>query len=276
MKKEIFEYTDYKSYLKDFIQQLPRGGRGFKSDLAKAMNCHSGYVSQVLGGKADFSLEQGQAINQLLGHAPEESHFFMNLIQWQRAGTKDLQAYFRAQIDDILNRRKDLQNRLQAKKALSGDENISYFGHWHFAATHALLSIPGGKSLENVTQFLGCSVDRATKVLSFLTDVGLAKLEDGRYVAGTTRIHLGADSPLISQHHTNWRMQAIHALSRASLDDLHYSSVISIAEKDVPKIREIMVAAIEKVRAVVRDSPEEGVFCYLLDLFPVAEIKKTQ
>lgn len=52
-------------------------------------------------------------------------------------------------------------------------------------------------------------------------------------------------------------------------NELHYSSVISLAEGDVPKVREKLVKAIEEVREVVRPSNDETLFCYNLDLFKV-------
>jgi len=74
---------------------------------------------------------------------------------------------------------------------------------------------------------------------------------------------------MISKHHTNWRMQAIQSFEKENESDLHYSSVITIAEDDIPRVREALIKAVEKVREIVRPSQDEAVLCYALDLFKV-------
>jgi hypothetical protein len=82
-------------------------------------------------------------------------------------------------------------------------------------------------------------------------------------------IHLGTDSPLLAKHHSNWRVKAIQSLDHAHPENLNYSSVVSIAHRDAQEVRNILLQAIEKIRAVVRPSTEEGVYCYCLDLFKI-------
>jgi hypothetical protein len=91
----------------------------------------------------------------------------------------------------------------------------------------------------------------------------------GRFVSGPVSIHLGNNSPMISRLHSNWRMQAIQSLERERPEELHYSSAVTVSRKHVPEIRKALVAAIEEVRAIVKPSPEECLYCYSLDLFEV-------
>ena len=57
------------------------------------------------------------------------------------------------------------------------------------------------------------------------------------------------------------------ALERETQSELHYSSVIGVAHNDLPRIREVLVKAIEQVRTIVKDSKDEAIYCYDLDLF---------
>jgi hypothetical protein len=67
-----------------------------------------------------------------------------------------------------------------------------------------------------------------------------------------------ADSPWIGKHHANWRFQALKSIDEEPrMDDLHYTSGISVSATDAPKVREILVRAIEEVKQVVRPSPAE-------------------
>ena len=88
MKKALFEYSDYKLYLSDKIDGMPKHGRGERSKLAEALRCHLAYVSQVLKGEAQLSLEQADIINQYFDHSPDEADFFLLLVQAARAGTR--------------------------------------------------------------------------------------------------------------------------------------------------------------------------------------------
>ncbi|HLE01689.1 MAG TPA: DUF4423 domain-containing protein [Bdellovibrionota bacterium] len=114
------------------------------------------------------------------------------------------------------------------------------------------------------------SIPQIQGILDLLVRCGLAVQEEGRYRTGTVSIHLGEGSPMLSKHHTNWRMRAIHDLDNGRPEGhLHYSSVVSIAREDVPKAREILLGAIEEIRRVVKDSKENSVYAYCLDLFEV-------
>ena len=64
----IFDFKDYKLYLAKVEERRPLKGRGFRAELARIMGCQTAYVSQVLNGRANFSLEQAQAVSKLLVH----------------------------------------------------------------------------------------------------------------------------------------------------------------------------------------------------------------
>lgn len=118
-----------------------------------------------------------------------------------------------------------------------------------------------------IAKYFDLSISKTAQVLDFLTSVGLVKSEGGIFTPGEVRIHLGHDSPMISKHHTNWRMQAVRSFERETAQELHYSGVISVSFSSLPKIRETMIRALEEVRKIVKDSDDETVYCYSLDLF---------
>src|SRR6185312_16823085 len=120
MAKElsIYEYSDYKAYLRSKVGDKA-ARRGLKSALAKALSCQPTYISQVLNGHAHFSSEQVMDLNEFLGHSQDEGHFFLLLVQKDRAGKQSLRKYFQAQIGAILDQRMVLHKRLGAQTTLS-------------------------------------------------------------------------------------------------------------------------------------------------------------
>ena len=270
MKKDIFDYNDYKSYLEAYISAQPKAGRGLRLQLAEHIGVPVSHISQVLNGKSHLSLEQAEGVNEFLGHTDDEAQFFFLLIQLSRAGTQALKKRLKNQIQQIVEKRLILKDRLGIK-SLSKEDQMEFYSSWMYAAIHVMLTIPEYQTKEAISQYLGISLKRTAEILQFLTTLGLAIQKDkGRYDVGTARIHLGSDSPLISKLHTNWRMKAIESLDKEDTTaDLHYSSAITISEADVTRIKSMLVKYIEETKQVVRESPAEGVHCFSMDFFRI-------
>lgn len=264
---DVFDYDDYKEFLNDYLDDKASGGRGARAKLSAAIPCKTSYTAQVLKGIAHFSLEQGEAITEYLNLTQEEGHFLLLLIQNQRAGTVRLRERIRKQISDIKAARTLLKNRLGVKQAIPEEMSAQFYSSWYYSAIHALVSIPGFQTPELISQRLGVPKLNTSEALKLLCDIGLLnKLKSG-YEIGHARIHLGSDSPLISKHHTNWRMQSIRSLDFMRPEDLHYSSVISISAKDASLIREQMMKFLKSLDPVISASKEEKLYSIGLDFF---------
>ena len=267
-KNAIYDYRDYKKYLVDFIEKNKGRAKGTRSALAKAAGCQTAYVSQVLNGRAHFSLEQADAINGFCVHTEEEGEYFLLLVQHARAGTESLRKSLLGQIKRRVERQLNLKNRIGLEDALSEKDQMVYFSQWDYAAVHALLSVKGHRTAEALASTLRLSITRVTRILDFLTSKGLAARGDGgEYSIGTTRIHIGTDSPMITHHHTNWRLRAIHSLNRNLDDDTHYSSVVTVSADDAEKLRKMITDFILELKGVIRKTNPEGLHCINIDFF---------
>lgn len=269
MTKSIFDFSDYKIYLREVIRRQPKGGRGFKAKLSAGMACQSAYLSRVLNGNADLSLEQAQRANAVLGHTKEESKFFLLLLLYNKAGTQELKQEFYEQMEQIIQQRLILKNRFNVKKSISREDQVTYYSAWYYTAAHFLLTVPEFQTRDAIAVRLGLPLKKVSSILDFLVSIGIATQEGHRFKTSAMRIHLENDSPMISKHHTNWRMKAIQSTERETPDELHYSAVITIAKKDALKIKSALVKAIESVRELVKESNEEELFCYTVDFFKV-------
>ena len=265
----IFEYQKYRIYLRERLRALPKHGHGAQAKMAQAIRCQDTYVSRVLQGEAHFNLEQGEAINRFLGHNQEESHFFLLLLQSERAGTPELRRYFDAQLEGVLQRRLVLKDRLKITNQLSDENKLRYYSQWYFSAIHIALTIPELQTRDSLIKYFSLPAHVISEALDLLISSGLATQEGLKYKPGSTRIHLGSDSPLIAKSHINWRLQAMRSLEQQNDSDLHYSSVVSISHDDVLKIKADLIKQIENTKAVVKASPEEELCCFALDFFKV-------
>ncbi|OQW50415.1 MAG: hypothetical protein A4S09_01080 [Proteobacteria bacterium SG_bin7] len=229
------------------------------------------HISQVLNGKSQLSLEQAESINDFLGHTSDESQFFLLLVQIGRAGTRALKNRLSQQAEQILEKRLVLKDRLGVTQPLSKENQAIFYSSWLYGAIHVMLTIPQFQSKESISDYLGISLKRTAEILEFLVSIELAiPLENGRFGVGTSRIHLGSDSPMISKFHTNWRMQAIRSLDKEDgKSDLHYSSVITISDEDFKKIKNLLVKYIEEIKLIVKNSPSQKLHSFCLDFFHV-------
>lgn len=267
---DIFAFKDYKAYLNEKLDSLDDGGRGSRARLSRSVGCQTAYTAQVLRGNAHFSLEQAEAINDFLGHTDDQGHYLLLLLQIARAGTPKLKMRFQKQMDSIREGRAQLKNRLEVEAGLEELYQMRYYSSWYYGAIHALVSIPGFQAPEKISNRLQIGLKKTQEALEFLLEAQLLeKDKSGHLKIGKGRIHLGAESPMVSKHHSNWRLQAIRATEKPDEENLHYSSVISISMKDQAIIRELLIEFLKTVKPIIRESKEENLCCLNFDFFKV-------
>ncbi|MGZ3694025.1 MAG: TIGR02147 family protein [Bdellovibrionota bacterium] len=267
MKTAIHEYSDYKQFLGDWLRSMPSKGRGKRTELAEAMRCKLAYVSQVLNGDAQLSLEQGEALARYFAFSRDETEFLLFLVQKERAGTENLRQVFESLIDREREKRKVLKDRIGVGEGMSELDRARYYSAWHYTAIHILLTIPQFQTRAEIAKRLRLAQKKVADSLDFLVKAGLATQEGDRFLVTRMKIHLGNDSPEIIKHHSNWRMRATIACEDETPESLHYSSVVSLAKNDISKIKEVIVSMIEEFRAKIDPSKEEELFAFCVDWF---------
>jgi uncharacterized protein (TIGR02147 family) len=263
----VFDFDDYKLFLKTWIRELPKHGHGFKQQLARALDCQTAYISQVLLGHNHLSLEQAEKAALFMKLSEDEVDFFLLLVQLARAGTPSLSKRLTKQIQVIRKKREQLKERVRVDFQLDPQTQTHYYSNWIYTAIHAALSIPALQTKERLHESFSASPAAIDAALEFLLQNKIIFLEGGRLKANSVRMHLGHDSPSINQHHTNWRMQAINSLEDRREEALHYSSVVTLSEMDAVKIKEKLMASIGSVKEIIKSSPEEELYCLNFDFF---------
>ena len=265
----IFESRDYKAYLHTKVGG-PRQKKGIKSAMARALGCQPTYITHVLNGHANLSLEQAESLNAYFVHTKEESQVFLLMVLRDRAGTHTLKTHFQDQIDRLLASRMILTKRLGQRNTLSEEHRAVFYSVWYFLAAQIGLTIPSWRTNEVLAKNLGLPPARVAEVLQFLCEVGLVEKSGADFVPTETQIRLGNDSHHILKHHTNWRVKAIASLENEDLHDLHYSSVVSLSAKDVIQIKNMLLEQLKDNLRVVSDSKEERLYGLNIDFYNLA------
>lgn len=267
--KSLFEYSSYKPYVRAILGG-PNKKTGRRAQAARAIGCQSAYLSQVLNGAANLSLEQAHSLSVFLNHDLEEQEFFWLLVQRERSGTRTFRTFIDEKISHALEKRSAIKNRLKIEEELSKEDQTTYYSHHLYAAIHVMVSVPGLDTKVALAQHLGLPMKQVSGVVDFLESRQLIVMHEGRYRMGTRHLHLAHDSPHIARHHTNWRLRSLMAIDAPrSADDLHYSVVVSLSREDLRRLRENLLATIQDNMKIVKDSPEECVIATTIDFFEV-------
>jgi len=270
MSPNLHDYLDYKEFIRATIATAPRKGHGQLSRMAEAAQVHKTTLSQILHGNKDLSPEQALRVAQFLSLNGGDTERFVLLVLYARAGSADLQAMYRRQIETKKEERLSLANRVTRDRELGDEEKSIYYSNWIYSAVRNLTAIPGFRRRGELSRRLGVEPAYADEVIAFLLRTCLCIERNGELVPGPQMTHLSADSPIVSRHHGNWRVKAMERHPQLNrIRELAYTAPMTLSESDALKVRAMLADLVERTDEVVGPSPSEKFYCMCLDWFEV-------
>lgn len=191
------------------------------------------------------------------------------MIQKARAGSQKLQNFWEAQLKELRDRQQDLSQVLRKDADLSNEEKAFFYSDWYYIGIAVLTSVPSLQDAEALSRHIGLPKKKTKEVLDYLTRIGVCKLVDGRYEPGISSTHLEAGSPLISRHHSNWRIRAMEKHPHLGGDEMAYSGPMSLSARDAEKVRKVLVNAIREISEIGAPSACEEAYCLNIDWFRI-------
>lgn len=266
---EVFDFKDFRIFLKETLKKLPKSGHGSQKKMAEAAGVSTAFLSQVLSGKRQFSLEQASLIAEFLGLNEAESEYFLALVQFDKAGNETLRRLLKRQMDRLQKNAQTVSKRLTSVHEVKELDKPVYYSDWAYIAVQQLTAIPEFTTDYAIAERLNLPVKRIKQILTFLLRTGLCVDNGGKLGIGPARMHLAPDSLWVKQHHANWRGRALESVHSEDVGRLHYSSPMTFSKKDYEKIRSLLVAAIADIAKVVDPSPSEELACLNIDWFRI-------
>lgn len=266
----VYEYLDYRLFLRGWIEKVADKQRGQLSRIAEAGRVHKTTLSQVFSGAKDLTPEQGCAIAKHLGLSTSAAEYFLLLIGLARAGSSELRAMLRQQIEDRRKVRKELSSRVTRSRDMRDGESAVFYSNWLFSAIRNITAIEGYGRPAEIARALGLSLAELTPMIDFLLAHGLCVDGPRGLRPGPKMTHLDASSPFVSRHHANWRIRAmgVHPVLRAK-DELAYTAPMTLSAADVSKVRALIADLVEETDQIVGPSVSEKLYCMCLDWFEV-------
>ncbi|MBT3981376.1 MAG: TIGR02147 family protein [Bacteriovoracaceae bacterium] len=262
----IFNYQNYKDYLKDRLSTKAET-RGLRKKLADHLGCQSGFISQVLSGDANFSLEHIHKISLFLGLSEIETEYLINMHQKDRAGTTTLANYFEAKMQVIRKKFLNLTEHIQTTQKIDDADYALYYSDWYYSAIHLIITLNKFKDKAEIAHRLNLPEKQITEVLEFLLEKNLVQYENGKYIAGQHRIHLSKDSPFVKNNLKNWRYKTIQSISQKRDHDFFYTGNYTLGPKEFQYLKAEIVEVLKKFESKIETAPEETMACLNIDWF---------
>lgn len=267
----IFEFFDYRKFLRSYVKSRPRNGRGELTRICERLSIPTSLMSQILAGSRELTLEQGLALSKYLGHTELETDYLESLILLERASTEDLRKRVRARIEKLKRDGLLLGKRMAVAKELSEEQLATFCSAWTYSAIHLLTSLTAhgkdGLTVDEIAQKLKMDRPKVSEQLSFLCHAGLCVQEGDRYVMGGQSTFVKRESPHLARLHSNWRIKAIHDFEKRSEEDFMTTAQVSLSRKDFLVIREKLLEVIKFASERVKDSAPEDVAFLNIDWF---------
>lgn len=263
----IYEFKDYKKYVLEWINRAANNGRGQRKLLADAIGCQTPFITHVLVGNYQFSPEQAEACSKWMGLNDSDTEYFLTLVMLQRAGTKSLESFYQKRISALRERENVLKKRLEIQETLTLENQMVYYSSWHYPAVHMGLLNPALQSIAALQKYFQLPLARVVSVINFLTEIRMVEETKLGYKVLLPVIHLENNSPLITQHHSQWRLRAIENIQSTNLESLHYSGLISLSKQDYEWVQERLAQLLNDIAEKVKTSPDEQLATLCFDWF---------
>jgi uncharacterized protein (TIGR02147 family) len=186
MAPNVFEYTDYRKFLKDFYEQKKRLSHGFSyTVMAKKIGLSPTHIFLIIDGSRNVTKEHLPKLSTVLSLTKKEQQYFDALVSFNQAKTPESKRYY-LEILFALKRKKE--------GTLISDHQYNCLSRWYYPVLLELVSLPNFN--ENLRQLRGklynkVSIREIREALETLLRVGLLKRDESGKL---TRCEIGLTS----------------------------------------------------------------------------------
>ncbi len=258
---KVFEFKNYKDFLKSWLKEQPKSGRGQLKKIAEHLRVSTTLLSQVLKNEKHFSLESAVEICEFLCLNEKETEYFILLVEHQRAGSHKLKKVFEKKIISEQKTSSQLQNRIQKDRQLTDSEKMEFYSSWLYSAARLLTALPDIQNSKDLSNRLNVPLNLVNSI------VNLCIIKDKKLTFGPFRTHIEKDSPFVVKHHQNWRIQGFRSMEMRRDEDLFYTQPMALSLEAAEKIRLMLPGIIEEIGIISGPSNSEVVRCLNIDWF---------
>jgi uncharacterized protein (TIGR02147 family) len=270
--KKIFEYTNFRSYLKDFYEfkKKSREGYTFRDFSAQAGMNSSSWLMHLIKGTKNLSNETTLKVAKVLGLTYEESQYFELLVHFTQSKSNDVRDYF-------------YKKMLAFKRTLNivelRDEQYDYYTKWYHPVVRSLVSkVAFGDNYAQLARKLvpRITAAEAKKSVQLLERLGLIKKDgSGRWVQTAAVVSTGDEvmSLNVVNYHKQVSKLAEGAFDRSSQESRDISALtMGIGKEDFLRIKAKVQAFRKEIMEIAANAENpDRVYQMNFQFFPVSE-----
>jgi uncharacterized protein (TIGR02147 family) len=276
----IFDYTDYRQYLKDVYTDLKNSEEGISfGELSERLGGFSrAYLHRIFSGVQPLALKTAELIAETLSLKKRESEYFIAMIEFARSRKVENKQYL---FERMLTFRKN-----DGTTQLKSDQ-FEYFSKWYIVVIRELLATTDFRGdYEQLAELVSPPITafQVEKAIEVLERLGIiVKNAKGRYVCKQCNLSTSGDFNIAKNLAVRQFQKEIIGISADMIElkrpEVRDFSTItaSVSEEGFEKIRAELTACRVKISQIItEDKDVDRVYHLNLNLFPVSKLPKTK
>ena len=122
--------------------------------MAIHLRVHPTLLSHIVNGPKDLSAEQSLDLTQYLNLSNHAAEYFFYLVQYSKAGTKNLQQHLQKKMNSLRKMSCDLSSKFENKIEMTDADRGEFYSNWYYSAVHLATDLPKGNTVEGIAETL--------------------------------------------------------------------------------------------------------------------------
>lgn len=266
---EIYEYLDYRGYLKDYYEARKKENDAYSYRFVGAkVGLDPGYVLRVMRGKYHLSEKSISAFEKLCKLTGRQAEYFRTLVHFGKCKSEDQKRFY---LEKLIHLRSTGSRKVEAAQ-------YEFYQKWYYAAVRSLIGFyPFKDDYQALAEKLSppITVPEARSAVALLERLNfIRKGPGGFYEITDTLITTGKDwrSHAVKAFQAETMRLAGESLARHGKDRRDISTAtVAVAAKDLDAFRERIREFRESVLNLAARSPEaDTVYQFNVQWFPLS------
>lgn len=272
MKPSVFEYSDYREFLKSYYSFAKESKRHFshRKFAKKAGFATSNFLYLVMTGKRNLSMESVPGFAGAMELSKKEQHYFETLVSFNQAKTPQSKRYYLELLYGLKNPKIG---------ATLNDDHFEFLANWHCSVIREMVMLHDFREDPFwIRKMLGERVParRIRAAIDNMLKSGLLKRDErGRLVQADAHLATEAEvkSTAIVAFHQQMLELARDILGASSNEAREISGVtMAVSKKQFAEVKRMVQDFEHQVALYLGSNPDipEAVYQLNMQLFPVA------
>lgn len=273
-KISVFDYTDFRQYLRDFYKQEKSASKSFsyRSFAIRAGFNSSGLYKDVVDGRRDLNNQHVFQFCKAMKLTGRQVVYFENMVGFDQAKTVEQRNQYFGRMMKVHNGK---VYKIEA-------DRYEYYSKWYYSAIRELagtgmVTNDFGKVARTLNPVI--TPERAKKAVKILLKLGMIKKnKTGRYVQVQSAITTGPDVKSLNVANFQKAMMRLadEAIDRHPAKNRDISTLtLSISKKRMDEFKSEIVAFRKRLAGMAESNAAlDSVFQFNMQFFPLSKIEK--